>query len=160
VLPHVKKPGRLGNSKTELSKFAPSFAWQVKAALMSVSAANGAHAAVVLLVEDEVHIRCDVADHLREVGYAVVETASGEEAIAMCKSDMSIDIVFTDIHLIGSASGWDVAERVRVDRPNISVLYTSGKSIDRRRCVPGSAFLAKPYQYDDVANACDRLRTK
>ena len=88
---------------------------------MSVSAANGAHAAVVLLVEDEVHIRCDVADHLREVGYAVVETASGEEAIAMCKSDMSIDIVFTDIHLIGSASGWDVAERVRVDRPNISV---------------------------------------
>ena len=26
------------------------------------------------------------------------------------------DIVFTDIHLIGSASGWDVAECVRADR--------------------------------------------
>jgi hypothetical protein len=72
----------------------------------------------------------------------------------------SIDIVFTDIHLIGSASGWDVAERVRADRPNVSVLYTSGKSIDRGRCVPGSAFLAKPYLYDAVVNACDRLRSK
>jgi len=127
---------------------------------MSVSVENGAQALVVLVVEDEVLIRCDVAEHLREAGYTVVETASGEEAIAMCKSDRSIDIVFTDIHLIGSASGWDVAECVRADRSNVSVLYTSGKSIDYGRCIPRSAFLAKPYQYDDVVNACDRLRTK
>jgi CheY-like chemotaxis protein len=127
---------------------------------MSVSVENGAQALVVLVVEDEFLIRRDIAEHLREVGYTVVETASGEEAIAICRSEMSIDIVFTDIHLIGSASGWDVAECVRADRPNVSVLYTSGKSIDRGRRIPGSAFLAKPYQYDDVANACDRLRTK
>jgi CheY-like chemotaxis protein len=127
---------------------------------VSVSAANGARAAVVLVVEDEALIRCAVADRLREAGYTVVETASGEEAIAMCKSDLSIDIVFTDIHLIGSASGWDVAECVRADCPNVPVLYTSGKSIDYGRCLPGSAFLAKPYQYHDVINACDRLRTK
>ena len=86
---------------------------------MSASGANGAGAAVVLVVEDEVLIRCDVAEHLREAGYTVVETASGEEAIAMCKSDMSIDIVFTDIHLIGSPSGWDAAETVRADRPDV-----------------------------------------
>ena len=127
---------------------------------MSVSAANGARAAVVLVVEDEVLIRWDVAEYLREAGYTVVETASGEEAITMCKSDLSIDIVFTDIHLIGSANGWDVAECVRADRPNVSVLYTSGQSIDPGRCLPGSAFLAKPYQYHDVVNACERLRTR
>jgi CheY-like chemotaxis protein len=79
---------------------------------VSVSVANGVRAVVVLVVEDEYLIRCDIADHLRQAGFTVVETASGEEAIAMCKSDISIDIVFTDIHLIGSASGWDVAERV------------------------------------------------
>jgi two-component system, response regulator PdtaR len=112
------------------------------------------------VVEDEALIRFAVAERLREAGYTAVETASGEEAIAMCTSDLSIDVVFTDIHLIGSASGWDVAECVRTDCPNVSVLYTSGKSIDHRRCIPGSAFLAKPYQYHDVVNACDRLRTK
>jgi CheY-like chemotaxis protein len=132
----------------------------VKAALVSVLAANCARAAVVLVVEDETLIRFAVAERLREAGYTVVETASGEEAIAMCESDLSIDIVFTDIQLIGSASGWDVAECARADRPNVSVLYTSGKSIDHGRCIPGSAFLAKPYQYCDVVNVCDRLRIK
>jgi CheY-like chemotaxis protein len=126
---------------------------------VSVSAANGTHALVVLVVEDEALIRCAVADYLREAGYAVIETASGEEAIALCKSDASIDVVFTDVNLIGHASGWDVAECVRADRPDVPVLYTSSKSIDHGRCVPGSAFLAKPYLYDDVVNACDRLRT-
>jgi CheY-like chemotaxis protein len=131
-----------------------------KAALVSVSVANGARAVVVLVVEDEDLIRSALAEHLREAGYAVIETDSGEEAIAMCRSDISIDIVFTDVNLIGYASGWDVAEYVRADRPNVTVLYTSGKSVDRERCIPGSAFIAKPYHYEDVLTACDRLRAK
>jgi CheY-like chemotaxis protein len=118
------------------------------------------HALVVLVVEDELLLRCSVTECLREAGYSVVETASGEEAIAFCKSNMSIDIVFTDISLIGSASGWDVGECYRADRPNVSLIYTSGKSIDLERCVPGSAFIAKPYQYDNVVEACQRLHTK
>jgi CheY-like chemotaxis protein len=134
-------------------------AWRVEAALVSVSTAK-VPVVVVLVVEDEFLIRWNIADHLRQAGYTVVETESGEEAMTMCNSDMSIDIVFTDIHLIGPASGWDVAECVRADRPNVSVLYTSGKSIDHGRCIPGSAFLAKPYQYHNVVNACARLRTK
>jgi CheY-like chemotaxis protein len=127
---------------------------------MSVSVANGVHAPVVLVVEDDALIRCDLAEHLQTAGYIVIETARGEDAIALCKSYTSIDVVVTDIHLDGSATGWDVAQCVRADRPNVSVLYTSGESFDRERCVPGSAFLAKPYQYHDVVNICDRLRTK
>ena len=60
---------------------------------MSVSVANGARALVVLVVEDEFIVRCNVADFLSEAGYVVVETASGEEAIDLCKSDMLIDLV-------------------------------------------------------------------
>ncbi len=127
---------------------------------MSVSVANGVQPLVVLVVEDEFFVRYEVADCLRDAGYIVVETASGEEAIALCKSDMSIDIVFTDINLTGTVSGWDVAERFQRDRPDVPVLYTSGKSIDRRRCVPWSAFVAKPYQHNDILNACRRLRSK
>ena len=127
---------------------------------MSVSVRNGAQAPVVLVVEDEFLVRYEVADRLRDAGYIVVETASGEEAIALCKSDMSIDIVFTDINLVGEASGWDVAESFQRDRPDVSVLYTSGKSLDVRRCVPGSAFVAKPYHHREILNACRRLRSK
>lgn len=125
-----------------------------------MSAANGVRAQVVLLVEDEFLVRYDVATCLQEAGYVIVETASGEEAIEFCKSGMSIDIVFTDIDLVGSASGWDVAEYFRKDRPGVPVLYTSGKVTDRQRCVPGSAFVTKPYHSTDVLSACRRLCTK
>jgi CheY-like chemotaxis protein len=118
------------------------------------------HALVILVVEDEFFVRCNVTDCLRKAGYSVVETASGEEAIAFCKSNISIDVVFTDISLIGSASGWDVAECFRADRPNVSLIYTSGKSLDSERRVDGSAFIAKPYRCDDVVDACQRLCEK
>jgi two-component system, response regulator PdtaR len=122
--------------------------------------ANGARALVVLMVEDEFLVRCNAADCLRDADYVVVETPSGEEAIALCKSGMSIDIVFTDINLVGAASGWDVAEFLRIDRPNVAVLYTSGKFVDGQRSVPGSEFIAKPYKSKDILNACQRLLGK
>jgi CheY-like chemotaxis protein len=102
-------------------------------------------------------VRSSIAQALRDAGYAVIETESGEEAIALSRSDMLIDIVFTDISLIGVATGWDVADCFRAERPKVSVLYTSGKWIDPERCVPESAFVAKPYQHDDIVSACHRL---
>ena len=131
-----------------------------KGAIVSLSVANSPRGLVVLVIEDEFFVRCNIADCLRDEGYAVVETASGEEAIALCKSSMSIDIVFTDINLVGPASGWDVAECFRIIRPNVAVLYTSGKSVEDRRCVPGSKFVAKPYKNNDILNACERLLGK
>jgi CheY-like chemotaxis protein len=130
-----------------------------KAAIVSVSVQTEP-AWVVLVVEDEFFVRSDIADFLRESGYVVVETASGEEAVAMCESEMSIDIVFTDINLTGHVSGWDVAECCRADRPNMPVLYTSGKIIEPDRRVPGSVFLSKPYQRGDVLIAFERLLGK
>ena len=47
---------------------------------MSVSAANGAHALAVLVVEDDFFVRYDIAGCLREAGYAVVETGTAAEA--------------------------------------------------------------------------------
>jgi CheY-like chemotaxis protein len=128
--------------------------------LLPVSAANRVAALVVLVVKDEPLLRYSVAESLREADYTVVERASGEEAIALCKSNMSIDVVFTDITLTGAATGWDVADRMRADRPQVSVLYTSGKRIDPGRCFPGSAFIAKPYQHDEIVYACQRLCVK
>ncbi len=96
-----------------------------------------------------------------EVGLIGREGMSGIavvlEAIALCKSGMSIDVVFTDINLIGPATGWDVAECFRIERPDVAVLYTSGKSVDAQRCVPGSVFVAKPYRNSDVVSLCQRL---
>jgi CheY-like chemotaxis protein len=134
-------------------------AWQTRKR-MSMSAENGARMPVILVVEDEFLVRYSVADRLRSAGYAVVEAANAEEAIALCRSDAAIDLLFTDINLVGSANGLDVAECFRSDRPNAPVLYTSGKAIDRQRCVPGSVFFAKPYDGTEIVQTCEQLRTK
>jgi hypothetical protein len=42
-------------------------------------------------------------------------------------------------------------------RPNVPVLYTSGKSVDPQRRVPGSVFVAKPYRSDDILEVCQRV---
>ena len=126
---------------------------------VSVSTANGFHTPVVLVVEDEFFVRLNIATFLRDAGYTVIDTASGEDAIALCKSGTSIDLVFTDINLVGSASGWDVAECFRTQRSDVPVLYTSGKSVDTQRRVPRSEFVAKPYKSADILKACRRLHT-
>ena len=111
---------------------------------MPLSIANGSAALVVLLVEDEVVLRWSIAEALRDAGYTIVETASGEEAIALCKSHVSIDVILTDINLAGVASGrtWlTISERIG---PEVAVLYTSGRQIDPARRVSGSAFVSKP----------------
>jgi CheY-like chemotaxis protein len=74
---------------------------RVEAELVSVSAANGFHGPVVLVVEDEFLVRLSITTFLRDAGYIVIDTASGKEAIALCKSGTSIDLVFTDINLLG-----------------------------------------------------------
>jgi CheY-like chemotaxis protein len=129
----------------------------LKGALLSRSAKNGAHPPVVLVIEDEFFVRWNTARCLEDAGYVVVEAASGEEAIALCNSDTSIDVVFTDINLGGAADGWDVAECFRTVRPDVPVVYTSGKSLDPGRCVSGSAFVPKPYYESDILKACQRL---
>jgi CheY-like chemotaxis protein len=127
---------------------------------VGIPTANGSKPPVVLLVEDDFIVRCGIADELRGAGYIVIETPSGEEAIALCKSDTAIDMVFTDINLIGAASGWDVGACFLADRPKVPVLYTSGQVIEPERCVPDGVFIAKPYQHNEILSACQRLLSK
>jgi two-component system, response regulator PdtaR len=124
---------------------------------LSGSAKNGVRPPVVLVIEDEFFVRSNIVSCLQEAGYVVVEAATSEEAMALCHSDTSIDVVFTDINLGGSANGWDVAECFRAARPDVPVVYTSGRSLDPGRCVAGSAFVPKPYCERDILKACRRL---
>lgn len=124
---------------------------------MSTIATSDVHPFVVLVVEDEFLIREAIAVSLRDAGYAVIETGSGEEAIALCKSDRTIHIVFTDINLVGAASGLDVAECFRILRGAVPVIVTSGRPTGGTLMGSGQAFVAKPYRHADVLTACKQL---
>jgi DNA-binding NtrC family response regulator len=124
---------------------------------VSALAANDADVVIVLLVEDEIWVRLDIACCLEDAGYVVVEAGTGEAAMALCNSRTSIDMVIADINLGGSASGWDVGEYFHTVRPDVPVVYTSEKSADAGRCGAGSVFVSKPYRHSDILDACQRL---
>jgi CheY-like chemotaxis protein len=112
----------------------------------------------ILVVEDEFFVRQAIASHFRDAGWIVVEAESGHRAIAICRSDMPVDVLFTDIQLNDAVDGWEVAETFRAARGNILVIYTSGNRIEPTRCVAGSLYFNKPYQPADILTACQRFK--
>lgn len=111
---------------------------------------------VALVVEDEGLIRMSIAEDLRADGWTVHETATGEEAMGLFRAN-HIDVVFTDIELAGTLSGWEVAEIFRSTHPDLAIIYTSGKVALESRKVSDSVFFGKPYDNIEVLAACDRL---
>jgi CheY-like chemotaxis protein len=111
---------------------------------------------VVLVVEDDALLLYSLARALRSDGLVVLEATSGEQAMLHLNALERVDVVLTDIHLAGTASGWDVAEAFRSSRGDVAVIYTSGDAPDRTRAVNGSHFFEKPYDTDQVVNACRR----
>jgi signal transduction histidine kinase len=102
----------------------------------------------ILLVEDEAGIRALVRKILRRENYDVLEAGSAEEALSMASAPVQIDLLITDLTLPG-ASGRELAERIRLSRQDLKVLYISGYTDDdavRAGAIPpGSKFLQKPF---------------
>jgi CheY-like chemotaxis protein len=113
----------------------------------------------VLLVEDEVLIRNLVADTLSERGFAVHEATTADEALQYMGSGADVDVLFTDINLPGRMNGAELAERARALRPDLPIVYASGRfrSSDIGPLVPSSVFVPKPYSLDDVGTLLERL---
>ncbi|TPM96676.1 response regulator [Mesorhizobium sp. B2-1-3A] len=86
----------------------------------------GVGSVIILLVEDEVWIRIDLADQLREAGYTVYEAATGDAAIELLQSPFKIDLVVTDVRMPGRTDGIALAAYIREKRPGIKVVVMSG----------------------------------
>jgi len=65
----------------------------------------------ILVVDDDPIVRNVVREHLRRNGYTVIETASGEEALAAV-SKQPVDAVLLDLCMPGM-SGWETLERLK-----------------------------------------------
>jgi CheY-like chemotaxis protein len=115
--------------------------------------------ASVLLVEDEPLICNLAAEALEEQGFEVCAVASASEALRCLNSGKPIDILFTDVNLAGGMDGEALAQRARELRPDLPVMYTSGRQsrIKDLEPVEGSMFLPKPYNPFDVGRLLEYL---
>ncbi|WP_294255923.1 PAS domain-containing protein [uncultured Sphingomonas sp.] len=110
---------------------------------------------VALLVDDEELVRMSTADMLTEMGYAVIEAASGEEAMQFVANDVAFDVLLTD-HLMPGITGTDLARMVRTARPDVPVLLVSGYA-ETEGVDPNLPRLIKPFRKDELASSLAQL---
>ena len=110
---------------------------------------------VILLVEDNDLVRAFATSQLGLLGYQVISTKDGPEAMKIVQSRDDIDLLFTDIIMPGGMNGREVAEQARIQKPTLKVLFTSGYSSDVFSNQSGSAnnweLLTKPYTRLELA---------
>jgi len=115
-------------------------------------------AKTVLLVESEVLIRMVLSDYLRECGYRVIEAVSGDEALLVLKSKITVDVVLSDAESPGSTDGFSLAKWIGQQQPGVRVILSGNpeRAADAAGdlCQSGP-MLAKPY---DPRLVVDRIR--
>ncbi|MET0808252.1 MAG: ATP-binding protein [Pseudoxanthomonas sp.] len=113
----------------------------------------------VLLVEDDSEVAALVHDMLRDLGYDVISASSAAAALGALANERQIDLVFSDIMMPGGTSGIELAREVRVRRPGLPILLTSGFAERSRNdaLALNIPVLAKPYGLEDLRHAIAQL---
>ena len=109
--------------------------------------ATETHKSRVLLVEDEFLLSDMLTEVLVEHGFEVYAVANAKDALRHLTCGSPCDILLTDINLAGSIDGATLARLARELRPNLPVVYASGRysRIEELDAVTGAIFVPKPY---------------
>lgn len=104
-----------------------------------------------LLVDDEDLVRASTAEMLAELGYAVIEAQSAEEAMRLLEGGLKVDVLVTD-HLMPGMSGADLIRRLRQDQPDLRALVVSGYAEDQGLALDLPR-LTKPFRQHELSKA-------
>lgn len=102
----------------------------------------------ILVVDDDEQIRDIAARQLTSLGYDVVKTSSGAEALAILARDTEIELLFVDLNMPDMCGATVAAEASRL-RPELKVLFASGEGGPPDS--GGAHFLMKPYRKKQLA---------
>jgi PAS domain S-box-containing protein len=112
----------------------------------------------ILLVEDDADVRMVMRSVLEASGYQIWEAPNGLEALDVWKTHRSqIDLLLTDIIMPGGLNGWELADRLRRERPSLKVILMSGYSSEiTGRFRPHSHILPKPFSLECLTETVRR----
>ena len=122
---------------------------------------SGSKSEVVLVVEDEPMVRGIMSRTLRDCGYAVLEAATGKEALeVIAAEDGQISLLIADL-VMPEMGGREMAARAAEKWPSIPVLFTSGYTgldvVRRGLLEEGREFVQKPLAPDELARKVREL---
>ncbi len=119
----------------------------------------------ILIMDDEETIRNTLKGMLEFLGYRVLSTSHGQEAIAMFQETYNrgetINAVILDLTIPGGMGGRETVQALKKLYPNIIAIASSGYSqneeIGKYLEFGFSAFIPKPFRVEDLSNALHRL---
>ncbi len=109
----------------------------------------------ILVVDDNEDVGAFAETLLGELGYHVLRARTGEEAVEIALHN-PLEAVFTDVVMPG-ISGIELAERLRVERPGLPVILTTGYSDQISTSGAGGLpVVFKPYRLETIAAAIEK----
>jgi len=114
----------------------------------------------ILVIEDDPGVTTVITEGLNQLGFRVINVATGEEALAKLGDLGRVDLVLSDVVLPGGLSGLDVEEAIHELRPGVRFVFMSGYAQDEiarkgprsGRGLPELDILRKPFQLTDLAD--------
>jgi CheY-like chemotaxis protein len=113
----------------------------------------------VLVVDDEPGIRETVTAMLEIEGYDVAEAKDGVDALAQVQARQP-DVILLDMRMPG-LDGWGFAAELRARDLSIPIVVMTAARDAARWAgeIAATAFVAKPFGFDDLLRAVERART-
>ena len=111
----------------------------------------------LLLVEDEFLIRLTLSETLVDDGFEVVEAEDGGAALALLAEKEGIVLMLTDIQLPGGLNGHALADKVRSTRPDLPVIFMSGRPPQGPPTNRLDTYVSKPYSPAAVSATVRRI---
>ncbi|MBS7541358.1 PAS domain S-box protein [Ancylobacter lacus] len=114
----------------------------------------------ILVVEDDARVRRVAVARLQDAGYSVIEAENAQQALGLLALHPGIDLIFTDIVMPGGMTGDELAQEVRLTRPDMKILFTSGyaePSVAGRELAATGAWLRKPYTARELTTRLRKL---
>jgi PAS domain S-box-containing protein len=112
----------------------------------------------VLLVDDDLLVLENIAAMLDDLGHAVLEARSAEEAVALLRRTPKIDIVVTDYAMPGM-NGLQLAEAVTAERPGLPVVLCTGYAELLGTTRPALPRISKPFDQAALAAVMEEAMT-
>lgn len=110
----------------------------------------------ILLVDDEMLVRLGTAHMLQDIGYTVIEAASGRQALQILEGDTPVDALVTD-YAMPDMTGDELAQRaLELRRETKMLLVTGYASTDQELAIPLPR-LEKPFGQDELDQAIASL---
>jgi PAS domain S-box-containing protein len=112
----------------------------------------------IVVVDDDRLVLTNTSAMLQDEGHAVIEGASGAQALESIRKTPHVDLVVTD-QAMPQMTGIQLAAAIRVEWPELPILLVSGYAELPAGDPLNIPKLAKPYSLDDLRKAIHMLMT-